>query len=138
MPCAAQWVTHSTCLNDQLEVKVQRIVTARPMSLMGQTRPFDHVRDMSAFPLIATKQRTPRHVGSGPVGDIAPLIRSPRRRSAGGAFAPGAGCCACRGYAKYDAKSPRLPTYPFPWEALKSDKTVVQTRSYLAGMRDFE
>ena len=32
MPCAAQWVTHSTCLNDQLEVKVQRIVTARPMS----------------------------------------------------------------------------------------------------------
>ena len=33
--CAAQWATHSTCLNDQLEVKVQRIVTARPMSLMG-------------------------------------------------------------------------------------------------------
>ena len=34
VPCAAQWVTHSTRLNDQLEVKVQRIVTARPMSLM--------------------------------------------------------------------------------------------------------
>jgi hypothetical protein len=31
VPCAAQWATHSTCLNDQLEVKVQRIVTARPM-----------------------------------------------------------------------------------------------------------
>ena len=31
VPGAAQWVTHSTCLNDQLEVKVQRIVTARPM-----------------------------------------------------------------------------------------------------------
>ena len=34
VPGAAQLVTHSTCLNDQLEVKVQRIVTARPMSLM--------------------------------------------------------------------------------------------------------
>jgi hypothetical protein len=26
------WLTHSTCLNDQLDVKMQRIVTARPMS----------------------------------------------------------------------------------------------------------
>ena len=39
VPGAARWVTHSTCLNDQLEVKVQRIVTARPMSLMGHSRP---------------------------------------------------------------------------------------------------
>jgi hypothetical protein len=38
VPRAAQWATHSTYLNDQLEVKVQRIVTARPMSLMGQMR----------------------------------------------------------------------------------------------------
>jgi len=29
----------SRCLNDQLEIKVQRIVTARPMSLMGQALP---------------------------------------------------------------------------------------------------
>jgi len=28
----------SRCLNDQLEIKVQRIVTARPMSLMGLGR----------------------------------------------------------------------------------------------------
>src|SRR5271169_919441 len=41
------------------------------MSLMGQTRPFDHVRDISAFPPIATKQRTPRHVGSGPLATNA-------------------------------------------------------------------
>jgi hypothetical protein len=48
-------VKHSTCLNDQLEVKVQRIVTARPTSLMGHERPIDDVEGVSALPLIATE-----------------------------------------------------------------------------------
>ena len=49
MPCAAQWVTQSTCLNDQLEVKVQRIVTARPMSLIGQSVVLDGGREVCRF-----------------------------------------------------------------------------------------
>jgi hypothetical protein len=60
VPCAAQWVKHSTCVNDQLEVKVQRIVTARPMSLMGHLRLISDVRDMSVVGLIATELLVPR------------------------------------------------------------------------------
>jgi hypothetical protein len=38
------------CLNDQLEIKVQRILTARPMSLMGHQRTSSDVRLTSASP----------------------------------------------------------------------------------------
>ena len=37
------------------------------MSLMGQTRTFGDIRGTSALRSIATKQRTSRDVGSGPI-----------------------------------------------------------------------
>ena len=42
-------MTYSTGLSDRLEVKVQRIATVRPMSLMGQKRTSEHVQSMSAL-----------------------------------------------------------------------------------------
>jgi hypothetical protein len=70
--CAAQWVTHSTCLNDQLEVKMQRIVTVRPMSLMGQNydvaaspRHFRSSRKRAPADAIGTSVEAIK--GSGPV-----------------------------------------------------------------------
>jgi len=50
VPCPTQWVTHSTRLNDQFEVKVQRIVTARPMSLMGHLQPNSGIKFLDLIP----------------------------------------------------------------------------------------
>jgi hypothetical protein len=62
VPGAALWVTHSTCLNDHIEVKMQRIVTAWLMSLMGHSRPMTHDRAMCALPPIATIDEGGWHV----------------------------------------------------------------------------
>ena len=45
------------------------------MSELGQSRRFDDVRVISAFPPIATKERTSRDVSNVPPSDITSLIR---------------------------------------------------------------
>ena len=70
VPGAAQWVTHSTCLNDQLEVKVQRIVTARPMSLMGHSRRLKHLAATSAITLNAGIRLHCNICRNGPTSNI--------------------------------------------------------------------
>ena len=71
VPCAAQWATHSTCLNDQLEVKVQRIVTARPMSLMGL---------VSRVTPVHTAKRNCTRDGGGPFGFGNQVLISSHRK----------------------------------------------------------
>ena len=71
VPCAAQWATHSTCLNDQLEVKVQRKVTARPMSLMGL---------VSRVTPVHTAKRNCTRDGGGPFGFGNQVLISSHRK----------------------------------------------------------
>jgi hypothetical protein len=64
VPCPTQWVTHSTRLNDQFEVKVRRIVTARPMSLMGHFLPNAALLVMEGLPPIAERLASSAGFGS--------------------------------------------------------------------------
>src|SRR5258706_15389597 len=52
-----------------------------PMSEMGHFRRFDDVRVESAYPPIATTERTSRHVSNVPIPELACPIRLLRQRA---------------------------------------------------------
>ena len=61
MPCAAQWVTHSTCLNDQLEVKMQRITSHRVEPAAGRAMSASHPKRPSAMKMRSVAKGQLRH-----------------------------------------------------------------------------
>jgi hypothetical protein len=78
------------------------------MSAPGQTRKSALVTAMSAFPPIATKLRTSRHVRFVPKAEVAVFIRSPRRPEQG---ASAVLWCQLRGRSQIDReRQPRLST----------------------------
>ena len=74
------------------------------MTAMGHELPRHLAERAAVMPPKAAAPSRDQGGRGGPLGDIGPLIRSRRRRYCWRSLAPGAGCCACRGYAKDDAK----------------------------------